>query len=521
MANFGKKYTVGEFFELTDYKNIRIPILQRDYAQGRPDKGYIRVDFLKDIRNTIENNEKLTLDFVYGYSDDEKRFYPLDGQQRLTTIWLIYWYLSLKAGKLAAERDKLIKFSYETRKTSRSFCESLCKNSINNPDNKSLVNSIVDQEWFFEIWKEDPTIKSMLIMLGGISDNDGIDPCLKNLTTEPRKWRRYLRNFKNLISFYVLDLNKESTRLPEETADQLYVKMNARGKALTDFENFKADLKFHMNKLAKDGKIDKIKPELLLSKFDQSQEWNELFWKSADAGNNDGITDEIFFAFVNRFCFSRLCITKKDLFTKYVKLIDEYLSVDVSSSDNEDLPPKISKLSSEERNKLFQDKETGELLRTYSYLSDDQALSYESYSYYEQLLDADGLKNLENTLNGVKKHINDIEIVLKDINSKVKVRLDTSYKFLPSYSYDEKTNKKKKRIDKKGHTVGEIKDIKDKDRCYFFAVCKYFEVNYDSDNGQDYYNKEKFNDWMRFSRNIIENARIESATATINCKNNF
>lgn len=56
--------SVGDFFEKY---NVCIPILQRDYAQGRDGKEYIREAFLKDIKDAVEKNQPLTMDFVYGY----------------------------------------------------------------------------------------------------------------------------------------------------------------------------------------------------------------------------------------------------------------------------------------------------------------------------------------------------------------------------------------------------------------------------------------------------------------------
>ena len=59
---------------------VTIPMIQRDYAQGRPDKGHILGPFLTDIRDCLSGKtEKLSLDFVYGNADSD-RYYPLDGQ---------------------------------------------------------------------------------------------------------------------------------------------------------------------------------------------------------------------------------------------------------------------------------------------------------------------------------------------------------------------------------------------------------------------------------------------------------
>ena len=66
---------------------VEIPIIQRDYAQGRLGKENLRKNFLRDLKNALDSNDgkKMKLDCVYG-SMEEGKLYPLDGQQRLTTL---------------------------------------------------------------------------------------------------------------------------------------------------------------------------------------------------------------------------------------------------------------------------------------------------------------------------------------------------------------------------------------------------------------------------------------------------
>ena len=73
---------------------IKIPIIQRDYAQGRNSDAVarIRANFLDVLHDALTTGTLLSLDFVYGEVINET-LYPLDGQQRLTTLW------SFKDGK--------------------------------------------------------------------------------------------------------------------------------------------------------------------------------------------------------------------------------------------------------------------------------------------------------------------------------------------------------------------------------------------------------------------------------------
>ena len=106
------------FWKFLREHSIKIPIIQRDYAQGRKGKGELRKSFLENLKQALDgklpNGEKiLKLDFIYG-SEKERTIFPLDGQQRLTTLWLLHWYVAMRAGKLSDATDNLKKFLMDT-----------------------------------------------------------------------------------------------------------------------------------------------------------------------------------------------------------------------------------------------------------------------------------------------------------------------------------------------------------------------------------------------------------------------
>jgi hypothetical protein len=94
---------------------------------------------LKLIEVLTTDKTALNLDFVYGYTKD-KNFIPLDGQQRLTTLWLLHWFLAPKqetentgVKMLSVNSDIktwLKNFTYETRNSSKRFCEKLIENAL-------------------------------------------------------------------------------------------------------------------------------------------------------------------------------------------------------------------------------------------------------------------------------------------------------------------------------------------------------------------------------------------------------
>lgn len=220
------------------YSKIEIPIIQRDYAQGRATKGAsrIRTNFIDNylIKNLLKL-EKIELDFVYGsvflpdqYNEQESIFIPLDGQQRLTTLFLLHWFLALKEGKIADAKENLLKFTYETRPSAHSFCRLL----IEKHHSKNIANikqEIIDAAWYDEEWAKDPSVAGMLRVLDTFARN-------KALVQAPNVLFDALIDTKNpLISFYFIPLKEFGL------TENLYIRMNARGKMLTSFENFKSE----------------------------------------------------------------------------------------------------------------------------------------------------------------------------------------------------------------------------------------------------------------------------------------
>ena len=83
--------------ETVQLRKIAIPIIQRDYAQGRIDAEVngIRERFLDSLHQAIKV-DPITLDFVYGDINVDGVMTPLDGQQRLTALFLLHWYAAKK-----------------------------------------------------------------------------------------------------------------------------------------------------------------------------------------------------------------------------------------------------------------------------------------------------------------------------------------------------------------------------------------------------------------------------------------
>ena len=147
---------IYSFYQLISKYQIEIPIIQRDYAQGRNNSkaADVRKSFVDNMIKAVKEDKPLFFDFVYGRVDNNK-FIPFDGQQRLTTLFLFHKYVFEKCQSgpdcnhkdNCSCRDILGRFSYATRQSSREFCDKLVQEKI--ISDNSLTDNIKNQSWFY------------------------------------------------------------------------------------------------------------------------------------------------------------------------------------------------------------------------------------------------------------------------------------------------------------------------------------------------------------------------------------
>ena len=275
LCSFNELFHLNNENDEIEIKQVAIPIIQRDYAQGRKNDEVkrIRDRFLSSLLSAV-NGEGICLDFIYGDIDNKGKLTPLDGQQRLTTLFLLYWYSAKKSEIDNSEYDFLSNFTYETRYSSRDFCHELITFNPDFNSGTSLSDQIINQSWFPLDWKNDPTISSMLVMI------DEIDKYFKNITD---LWNKLTVDKK--IKFYFLPIKNMGL------TDELYIKMNSRGKPLTPFEHFKAEFERQIES------IDKTKAKGIETKIDL--DWTDFLWNFR---SNDGLTDTLFLNYFKYIC---------------------------------------------------------------------------------------------------------------------------------------------------------------------------------------------------------------------------
>ena len=301
-------------------KKIVIPELQRDYAQGRKTASVngIRENLLNDIKNKIQSKEELTLDFIYGKiqgeDNDEMELIPLDGQQRLTTLFLLNWYainsFELRGEQRPNESDEFnlkSKFSYQSRPSARDFCTFLSETYKPQIKEDSVLSEDIRNDIEFpESWEDDPSVDSMLVML------DAIHEKFKNVDN-------MYSGLNSFIHFYFLPIEDMGA------SDSLYIKMNSRGRALTDFEIAKAILKKYMDELPE---IDDDFNKNLMNNFDGK--WTDALWNIVDKDASK--LDNAYLIYLKYIC-DVLCLQNRSLELKNRIPKEQNWSDDITIND--------------------------------------------------------------------------------------------------------------------------------------------------------------------------------------------
>ena len=133
---------------------------------------------------------------------------------------------------------------------------------------------IANQPWYFRSWRLDPTIQSTLVMLDAVH---------LRFASANGLFKRFTNESQPAITFQLLDFKNFGL------SDDLYIKMNARGKPLTQFETFKARYEQELRKqfTGESRRIDNQEftiADFVARRMDTA--WSEFFWAHRDNETN-------------------------------------------------------------------------------------------------------------------------------------------------------------------------------------------------------------------------------------------
>lgn len=261
------------FIKSFSNKTILIPLLQREYVQGSKESAVIS-PFLDALFE-----KDCDLNYIYGYRKDGC-FVPVDGQQRLTTLWLLYLYLYACKRQT---REYRVYMKFASREYANDFCERIQENIEallpKSSSYKSLDEAIEDQNWFIRSWKKNATVCNMLGTLKLIHrkvKEQNIDDL----------WMRLVASDTPSVTFAFLEMD-ESNGLD----DDIYIKMNGRGRKLSAFENLKSWM---------DEKVS-TRPYAEEWRTEMDNAWTEMFWRNRNQEQEhpEEIDDEQLLFFYN------------------------------------------------------------------------------------------------------------------------------------------------------------------------------------------------------------------------------
>lgn len=326
----GKAYSLWQLICSETPQKISIPQIQRDYIQYR--SGHVDTNlhrFVSNLVNALVEDNEINLNFVYGNVErgfDTKRktaydaFCPIDGQQRLTTLYLLHYYVFNEAEDSTRQSKLEGQFIYHTRTTTMDFLNALFEeNTIRFSDKiRSPKELITESGWYTSLWNSDPSVLSCLKVLDVIHkkfseklDNNSI--CFQTLADR-------LASDTCPITFMKLELEKL------DNPNELYIKMNSRGKQLTAFENFKSEL----------FRIIKGNPNAFPKDFKEKTDgdWLDLIWMLCD--KSDKYMD-VFYRDLLHICFMNTLIANLPQNQKeYLESLEPYTKTTASSFYIED-----------------------------------------------------------------------------------------------------------------------------------------------------------------------------------------
>lgn len=297
-------------------------------------------DSIRKMIDTYLSKKDLNIGFLYSYrpyynyNDTINDVYLIDGQQRLTTLFLTLFYFSLKEKENYEDFISLIRFNSRMEKIGfdyrvRTLTHNFLIDLISHCNKLSDLQHIDEQTWFLFDYSGDVTVKAML---------NAVEKLEEHFKDDNTKYYHFV---KKQIRFW--HFKTEDTSQGEE----LYITMNSRGQQLADNETMRAKL-FENENIKSNQKAWGAKWE----------EWQDFFWKNKEKGGNadNGLNQFLRWANIIE-TFANSTFKTRDLAEKkYKSLMTENLVLDdVSLFEIEPYFNSLEKLTKYAEDDLFKD----------------------------------------------------------------------------------------------------------------------------------------------------------------------
>jgi hypothetical protein len=384
---------------LKDNNQILIPDLQRDYCWGNiiPEgqKETLAHNFteeLLELSRKVKTQNKIEISYgiIYTYEYPTTFFYLCDGQQRLTTIYLIIGVLNtyLKNNKLIGLL-KLInnqpRLKYEIRNSTDSFIKYLLKIFLNHSTQNDL-SDLTKASWYRKEFDNDPSIKSIIA-------------AVKTIHTIIKKDNAILIEdfILNKMGFVCVNLKGN-----ENLADKTYSKVREYGEKMYEIVNTSGDPmepNEHLKALLI-SKVPESEKELWTEKWEL---WQDFFWvhknkddESADEGFNE------FLSWVKTLMGKNIEIDSIEVVEKYFKALILVFSIQTQliASRKYKILNITESLHKKSPSKLVV------ILPALAYLQNTSAVSYDGHQYVtnQETVDLNALFRYLRFFSNISKH---------------------------------------------------------------------------------------------------------------------
>lgn len=279
------RYSLSQLLDNDSIEQIIIPEMQRDYVwtplnverllrsighnfeMKRSEKLNITCggkvideewhEFLTKEYERLRYNSRIG--FIYAYYDmsDTRCLYLIDGQQRITTFFLILLAIYSRSEASEEFRERYMKqgrprLDYKVREDAHRFLSDFIEFILDNPDGDFKK----DSNHYYSPYDNDPTVVSILsnfqIIRSWVGEMDVVELC------------DYIENF--------IEFNYFDTGLSRQ-GERLYLYMNSRGENLSLQEQVRP-------KIILRNVTDKLKAGL------EWERWQNFFWQHREHGSN-------------------------------------------------------------------------------------------------------------------------------------------------------------------------------------------------------------------------------------------
>jgi hypothetical protein len=273
----GETYTLGQI--LQGKKQVFIPDMQRDYCwaytRSETNGNSLVSNFVRDLKQQAQSKEPINMGLLYAYESPKHHIQLCDGQQRLTTLYLLFGeiFRKLTEGQrkkrvkdllqvIGVNGQRLPRLQYAIRETTLSFLDDLVKEYL--LEDSCSAEEITEQDWFFSEYSLDPSALNMLeaikVIKNELSDFDQLEQLADLLLDR--------------IEFLYFDMVNRTY------GEEQFVVINTTGKPLTTSENIKpkllGELDDHNVREEYDGKT------ALRYCADLWETWVDFFWQHSD-----------------------------------------------------------------------------------------------------------------------------------------------------------------------------------------------------------------------------------------------